>query len=312
MPVSAAEREQLRTFLRRSPPHIPARWLYDTKGSDLFEAITALDEYYPTPAEESILTQNAQTIAEIAPAHTVVEIGAGSSKKVPLVLRALREKNAGELFVPIDISQDYLDSAKASLSELFPGLKVAAVRADFSDNLRLDYGVGPRLALFLGGTLGNFERDEIDGFLSGIFDQLDVGDSLLLGVDLVKDTGRLIRAYHDSQGVTEAFIRNILDVAKREWGATLEQEWFDYRVDWNDTDSRIEMSLVAKEDLNIRMDDLGMNLALPAGDRILVETSHKFRVDEVSSLVERAGFTVAKLMSDADEEFLLALATKSE
>jgi L-histidine N-alpha-methyltransferase len=189
---------------------------------------------------------------------------------------------------------------------------VAPVRADFSDNLTLDYGEGPRLALFLGGTLGNFERDEVDGFLSGIFDQLEVGDSLLLGVDLVKDAKRLIRAYHDSQGVTEAFIRNILDVAKREWGATIEQEWFDYRVDWNDTDSRIEMSLVAKEDLDIRMDDLGMNLALPAGDRILVETSHKFRVDEVSSLVERAGFTVAKLMSDADEEFLLALATKSE
>ena len=271
-----------------------------------------LEEYYPTRAEESILAHNAETIAEIAPAHTVVEIGAGSSKKVPLVLRALREINAGKLFVPIDISQVYLDSAKASLSELFPGLKVAPVRADFSDNLTLDYGEGPRLALFLGGTLGNFERDEVDGFLSGIFDQLEVGDSLLLGVDLVKDAKRLIRAYHDSQGVTEAFIRNILDVAKREWGATIEQEWFDYRVDWNDTGSRIEMSLVAKEDLDIKIDDLGMNLALPAGDRILVETSHKFRVDEVSSLVERAGFTVAKLMSDADEEFLLALATKSE
>jgi len=271
-----------------------------------------LEEYYPTRAEESILAHNAETIAEIAPAHTVVEIGAGSSKKVPLVLRALREINAGKLFVPIDISQVYLDSAKASLSELFPGLKVAPVRADFSDNLTLDYGEGPRLALFLGGTLGNFERDEVDGFLSGIFDQLEVGDSLLLGVDLVKDAKRLIRAYHDSQGVTEAFIRNILDVAKREWGATIEQEWFDYQVDWNDTDSRIEMSLVAKEDLDIKIDDLGMNLALPAGDRILVETSHKFRVDEVSSLVERAGFTVAKLMSDADEEFLLALATKSE
>jgi len=310
--VNALERAQLRTFLRRFPPHIPARWLYDTKGADLFEDITMLEEYYPTRAEESILAHNAETIAEIAPAHTVVEIGAGSSKKVPLVLRALREINAGKLFVPIDISQVYLDSAKASLSELFPGLKVAPVRADFSDNLTLDYGEGPRLALFLGGTLGNFERDEVDGFLSGIFDQLEVGDSLLLGVDLVKDTKRLIRAYHDSQGITEAFIRNILDVAKREWGATIEQEWFDYRVDWNDTDSRIEMSLVAKEDLDIKIDDLGMNLALPAGDRILVETSHKFRVDEVSSLVERAGFTVAKLMSDADEEFLLALATKSE
>jgi L-histidine N-alpha-methyltransferase len=310
--VNALERAQLRTFLRRFPPQIPARWLYDTKGADLFEDITMLEEYYPTRAEESILAHNAETIAEIAPAHTVVEIGAGSSKKVPLVLRALREINAGKLFVPIDISQVYLDSAKASLSELFPGLKVAPVRADFSDNLTLDYGEGPRLALFLGGTLGNFERDEVDGFLSGIFDQLEVGDSLLLGVDLVKDTKRLIRAYHDSQGITEAFIRNILDVAKREWGATIEQEWFDYRVDWNDTDSRIEMSLVAKEDLDIRIDDLGLDLALPAGDRILVETSHKFRVDEVSSLVERAGFTVAKLMSDADEEFLLALATKSE
>ena len=311
MPVSAVEREQLRTFLSRSPPHIPARWLYDTKGSDLFEAITALDEYYPTRVEESILTQNAQTIAEIAPAHTVVEIGAGSSKKVPLVLRALQEQNAGELFVPIDISQDYLDSAKASLSELFPGLKVAPVRADFSDNLTLDYGVGPRLALFLGGTLGNFERDEVDDFLSGIFDQLEVGDSLLLGVDLVKDTKRLIRAYHDSRGVTEAFIRNILDVATREWGTTLEQEWFDYRVDWNDTDSRIEMSLVAREHLDIRMDALDVDLALSPGERILVETSHKFRVDEVSFLVERAGFTVAKLMSDADEDFVVALATKS-
>lgn len=305
------EREQLRAFLSRSPPQIPARWLYDAKGSDLFEDITTLDEYYPTRTEESILADNAESIADIAPAHTVVEIGAGSSKKVPLVLRALREKNTGELFVPIDISQDYLDSAGATLRELFPGLNVAPVRADFSDNLRLDYGAGPRLALFLGGTLGNFDRDEVDVFLSGIFDQLAMGDSLLLGVDLVKDTKRLIRAYHDSQGVTEAFIRNILDVATREWGTTLEQEWFDYLVDWNDTDSRIEMSLVAKEHLNIRMEDLDVDLALSPGDRILVETSHKFKVEEVSFLMERAGFTVAKLMSDADEDFMVALATKS-
>jgi L-histidine N-alpha-methyltransferase len=305
------EREQLRAFLSRSPPQIPARWLYDAKGSDLFEDITTLDEYYPTRTEESILADNAESIADIAPAHTVVEIGAGSSKKVPLVLRALREKNTGELFVPIDISQDYLDSAGATLRELFPGLNVAPVRADFSDNLRLDYGAGPRLALFLGGTLGNFDRDEVDVFLSGIFDQLAMGDSLLLGVDLVKDTKRLIRAYHDSQGVTEAFIRNILDVATREWGTTLEQEWFDYLVDWNDTDSRIEMSLVAKEHLNIRMEDLDVDLVLSPGDRILVETSHKFKVEEVSFLMERAGFTVAKLMSDADEDFMVALATKS-
>jgi L-histidine N-alpha-methyltransferase len=311
LPVSAAEREQLRAFLSRSPPQIPARWLYDAKGSDLFEDITTLDEYYPTRTEESILADNAESIADIAPAHTVVEIGAGSSKKVPLVLRALREKNTGELFVPIDISQDYLDSAGATLRELFPGLNVTPVRADFSDNLRLDYGAGPRLALFLGGTLGNFDRDEVDVFLSGIFDQLAMGDSLLLGVDLVKDTKRLIRAYHDSHGVTEAFIRNILDVATREWGTTLEQEWFDYLVDWNDTDSRIEMSLVAKEHLNIRMEDLDVDLALSPGDRILVETSHKFKVEEVSFLMERAGFTVAKLMSDADEDFMVALAAKS-
>lgn len=310
MPVSPEDVEELRDFLDRTPRQIPAKWLYDSRGAELFEKITALPEYYPSRTEEAILDRHASAIAEKAPAQTVIEIGAGSSQKVEVVLQALLEGESVTEFVPIDISRDYLALASERLASRFPTVRISPVQADFSGDVDLRLGRRPRLVLFLGGTLGNLSPREAKAFLRGLFSGLDSGDSLLLGVDLIKDVERLIAAYHDSQGVTEAFIRNIIDVARDQWGATIEHEWWNYEVQWNDAEFRIEMSLVASVDVDVDVPALGSRLIVPRGDRLLVESSRKFSVAGITRTVRNVGFDVREIFSDDGSDFAVLLATK--
>ena len=207
---------------------LPPKYFYDGRGSELFEDITRLPEYYQTRAEAGILTARAAQIADLTKARSLVELGSGSSEKTHLLLRALRDVGSLESYVPVDVSADAIEWAMPGLVEAYPGLEVHGVVADFERHLHLLPTDGPRLVAFLGGTIGNFEPEQRAAFLAAVGETLRPGDALLLGTDLVKDPARLVRAYDDAAGVTADFNRNVLRVINRELGGTFDVDAFEH------------------------------------------------------------------------------------
>src|SRR5690606_27006835 len=198
---------------------LPPKYFYDARGSDLFDQITRLPEYYPTRLERAILTDRAEQIAAVTGAATLVELGSGSSEKTRLLLDALRRHGTLDTFVPLDVSAAALTRAVASLAEAYPGLAIRGVVGDFERHLKLLPRAGRRLVAFLGGTIGNLHPAERARFLSELRSTLDAGESLLLGAGLVTDPAVLVAAYSDAAGVTAEFNRNVLRVLNRELGA---------------------------------------------------------------------------------------------
>ena len=195
---------------------MPPKWFYDSSGSDLFDQITRLPEYYPTRAEAAILVERAAVIAAASGADTLVELGSGTSAKTRMLLDAMRDRGTLRRFVPFDVDKTVLESAGAASPTEYPGLRIDAVCGDFERHLSEIPGGGRRLVAFLGSTIGNLTPGPRAAFLNALSEALEPGDTLLLGTDLVKDTGRLVRAYDDSAGVTAAFNRNVLAVVNRE------------------------------------------------------------------------------------------------
>ncbi|WP_316746199.1 L-histidine N(alpha)-methyltransferase, partial [Streptomyces sp. MK7] len=210
--MAAALRADVLHGLTAEPKTLPPKWFYDAHGSDLFEQITKLPEYYPTRAEREILADRAPEIAAALPARTLVELGSGSSEKTRHLLDALTGLHS---YVPVDVSESALEHAGRALAAERPGLNVHALIADFTAGLALPDTPGPRLLAFLGGTIGNLLPDERARFLTGVRALLSPGDALLLGTDLVKDQAVLVRAYDDTAGVTAAFNKNVLTVVNR-------------------------------------------------------------------------------------------------
>ena len=246
--------------LARRPRAIPARWFYDHRGSELFEAITELPEYYPTRTETALLRSVAEEIAErVGPGRAVVEFGSGSSTKTPIVLQALDPS----AYVPIDISGDFLRESSRALSERFPGLPVFPVEADFLKPIALPQQVraAPKLGFFPGSTIGNMIPLSSTDLLRAMRASLGQGAMLLIGMDRIKDEGVLERAYDDAAGVTAQFNLNLLERINRELDGTIPIEAFRHRAIWNDDRARIEMHLEAVRDVRFTVEDRPFEMA---------------------------------------------------
>lgn len=302
--ASAAE---LRQALLRRPRTVPPRWLYDDRGSDLFDQITRLPEYYQTEAERQILADHSTMIAEMTQATTVIELGSGTSDKTRTLLDAFVAHGVIERFAPLDVSEATLLDAAEMLGERYPELVVSPVTGDFNRHLgRLPTG-GTRLVAFLGGTIGNFYRPERTAFLASLADVLADGDWLLLGVDLVKPIDRLLAAYHDSAGVTEAFIRNSLVVINAELNGNIDVDNFDYVPFWDGREDRIDMRLRARRAERSRIESLDLDLELEAGEELRIEISTKFTQDRLCAELAAAGFVEGAFFTDEADDFGVAL-----
>ncbi len=307
LPGSIDAHSELRRSLQRHPRTIPPRWLYDDRGSGLFDAITRLPEYYQTEAERRILATHSTMIAELTGATTVIELGAGTSDKTPTLLDAFVAHGDIERFVPLDVSEATLLNAAQRLRDRYPDLDVAPVVGDFTRHLhRLPVG-GTRLVALLGGTIGNFYREERIAFLGALADLLTIGDWLLLGVDLIKPLDRLLDAYDDSQGLTDAFIRNALVMINRELGGNIDVGNFDYVPLWDAREERVDMRLRACEPEHARIESLDLDLDLEAGEELRIEISAKFSRGKLLAELAEVGFAEGAFFTDDDDEFGLAL-----
>ncbi len=293
------------------PKSLPPVYFYDERGSQLFDAITRLPEYYPTRCERAILDAHAKDIVTTTGAEILVELGAGTCEKSRVLLDAMLANGSLHRFVPLDVSDSTLWEAARALSREYPGLAVQAVVGDFHRHLdRLPEG-GRRLVAFLGGTVGNLDPDERQVFYRALRSVMTGGDRLLLGTDLVKDRSRLVRAYDDADGVTAEFNRNVLHVLNRELSADFDPDRFEHVARWNERHSRIEMWLRSTTDQHIRIDDLDLDVSFHAGEEMLTEISTKFSVEALADELASAGFTIESAWLSPGEEFLLSAARLS-
>ncbi|MEU2109387.1 L-histidine N(alpha)-methyltransferase [Streptomyces sp. NPDC019507] len=304
--TSAALRDDVRHGLTRTPKELPPKWFYDARGSELFEEITRLPEYYPTRAEREIISGRARDIAAATGARTLVELGSGSSEKTRFLLDALPELHS---YVPVDVSESALTGAAESLLADRPGLHVHALIADFTRVLALPDTPGPRLVAFLGGTIGNLLPGERAEFLRSVRALLAPGDALLLGTDLVKDERVLVAAYDDAAGVTAEFDRNVLAVVNRELGADFPLDGFEHVAVWNAQEEWIEMRLRAREATKVRIRELDLVVPFEAGEEIRTEVSAKFRQEGVRSELAAAGMKLTEWWTDSGGRFALSLST---
>lgn len=300
----AFRHDVLRGFAAR-PRAIPARWFYDRRGSELFEAITHLPEYYPTRTETAILRACCPEIAMIAGAgRAVVEFGSGSSTKTPILLRAVDPS----AYVPIDISGEFLRESSAALSSAFPGLMVLPLEADFLRPIGLPPQVAdrPKLGFFPGSTIGNMIPHAAVDLLRTMKTSLGEGAMLVIGLDRIKHPAVLEAAYDDAQGVTAAFNLNLLERINRELDGTIPTRDFRHRAIWNDDRARIEMHLEATCDVAFTIE--GRPFAMAAGETLHTENSHKYGPRDARILLRAGGWTPIGEWSDDEGLFAVILA----
>ncbi|HXQ44622.1 MAG TPA: L-histidine N(alpha)-methyltransferase [Acidimicrobiales bacterium] len=307
--LRAALENDVRTGLTAVAKWLPPVWFYDDRGSQLFDEITRLDEYYPTRAERGLLEAHAPEIAARSGADTLVELGAGTCDKSRVLLDALLGAGTLRRYVPLDVSDGTLWAAALALVDEYPGLAVHAVVGDFDHHVVRIPVEGRRMVAFLGSTIGNFDPGHRRRFLFDLDCTMAHGDSFLLGTDLIKDEKKLVAAYDDAAGVTAEFNRNVLYVLNRELHAGFEPERFRHVALWNEEDNRIEMRLRSLDDQVVPIADLGLEVAFAAGEDLLTEISTKFTRSGVESELFEAGFVVDAMWEAPDGEFLLTLAT---
>jgi len=311
-PGGASERRMqlvndVRRGLRSRPRTLPSKYFYDARGSELFDRITHLEEYYPTRTERSILVEHASAIAATTRAETLIELGSGTSGKTTLLLDALRRHGTLRRFVPLDVDPAVLTGAAGQLRDRYPGLVIEPVAADFEHPLPAIAHRGPQLLVFLGSTVGNLAPAERRRFLSGIGEHLKPGDHFLLGTDLVKSPVRLLRAYDDEAGVTAEFNRNVLRVINAELGGDFDVDSFQHVVRWNAVEEWIEMWLRATRAMTVDLAGAGMTLHLGTGEEIRTEISAKFRRPGLSGELRAAGLNLLDWLTDPGEDFALSL-----
>ncbi|HEX3268272.1 MAG TPA: L-histidine N(alpha)-methyltransferase [Gaiellaceae bacterium] len=301
--------EATRRSLEAVPKELPAVWLYDERGSQLYEEITHLPEYYLPRREAEILGARSAFIAERTKARTLIELGSGSARNTRFLLNALH--GPLERFVPFDVSERMLRASAQEIGSAYPTISVDPIAGDFERDLgELPTG-GPRVVAFLGSTIGNLYPEQRARFLSSLRSELGEDDLLLLGVDLVKGADRLQAAYDDESGVTEAFVRNALDAANRELNATFEQGLFAYEPRWDAAHEWMDIGLRASLAHAVSVRRLGLELAFDEGERLRVEVSSKFRRARFETELERAGFHVESWWTDDAGDFAVALARPS-
>ena len=303
--VDPAFRADVLNGLAEPIPAIPARWLYDRRGSELFDEITRLPAYYPTRTETALLDARMPDIARLIPVGTaVVEFGAGSATKTPILLRAVRPR----AYVPIDISGDYLRDSAEVVDRDFPDVAVYPVEGDFTRAVQLPGAIDglDRLGFFPGSTIGNFVPHSATDLLRHFRSILGTGSKLLIGMDRVKGVDRLIAAYDDPQGVTAEFNLNLLRRINRELDADIPVDAFRHQARWNDMLGRVEMHLVATRDVRFSID--GRDFAFRNGQSIHTENSHKYGPRGARLLLLAGGWTPLAEWTDGDEDFALVLA----
>ena len=306
--LAAALRSDVLTGLTSSPKHLQPRWFYDEAGCSLFDQITSLEEYYLTRREREILLTHADDIAVATGADTLVELGSGTSEKTRILLEAFSEAGALERFVPFDIAETTLRAAAAAVAAEYPGTSVHAVVGDFEHHLSLLPHGGQRVVAFLGSTIGNLVPAKRATLLSEIAGNLDDGESLLLGCDLVKDAARLEAAYNDVLGVTAAFNLNVLSVLNRELGAGFDPERFAHVAAYDPENEWIEMRLRSLERQTVPIVDLGLEVEFADGEEMRTEVSTKFRREGIERELEAAGLELRHFWSDEGGDFGLFLA----
>lgn len=284
------------------------RWLYDARGSELFDRITTLPEYYPTAAEREILGARAKEIAATSAAHTLVELGSGSSEKTRVLLDALAAHGSLRSFVPMDVSESALARAARAITAEYPSLDVRGVVGDFTEHLDLLPGDPPRLVAFLGGTLGNLFPEQRHTFLSAVRRVLDAGEWLLLGIDLVKDPDVLVRAYDDDSAVTAEFNRNVLWVLNDRLGADFDPDGFEHVAHWDAESEWMEMRLRAGRAMSVRIPGADMTVEFAEGEHLRTEISAKFRSEGVRTELADAGFAPRRWWTDERSRFAVSLA----
>ena len=299
--------DDVRQGLTKTPKELSPKYFYDAQGAELFEQICELPEYYPTRTERALLEQIADEVIASCRATTLVEFGSGSSRKTRILLDAMAHAGLLGLYVPIDISEDILRQAAHTLSDDYPGLRVHGVIGDFEHPVATLPEGGPRLIIFLGGTIGNLTPDEATAFLRNVGRLLTPEDRFLLGTDLVKDVSLLERAYNDAAGVTAAFNRNILSVINRHLDANFVPDRFEHLAFYNREASRIEMHLVARESHQVWIDALDLAVDFAESEWIRTEISCKYTREMVETMLAQAGLHLVRWDTDQDHLFALSL-----
>ncbi len=307
-PDSEAVLEAVQAGLSGFPKQLPPKLFYDKRGSELFDQICALEEYYPTRTESAILEDNIEEITKRCGSSVLlIEYGSGSSNKTQFLLHSLPKVEA---YIPIDISKGHLLEAQARLEHLFPNLNVLPVCADYAQHINLGLTQRPvthTVAFFPGSTIGNFEPEHALAFLERIHETIGIGGSLLIGVDLVKDVRILERAYNDSKGVTVAFNLNMIHHINARLGTNINANGFTHRAVYNSIENRIEMYLDAIVDHQFSIGDT--TYCISRGESILTEYSHKYTLSAFKQLAERAGFLVDQVWTDRENLFSLQFLT---
>jgi dimethylhistidine N-methyltransferase len=289
--------------LSRSPKGLSPKWFYDALGSEMFEKITQLAEYYPTRIETAILETYLPQLSEHVPQGAVlVELGSGASAKTRLLLNELKQLSA---YVPIDISEDFLHATAAVIAADYPRLDILPVVADFMQRITLpDLGARPVVGFFPGSTIGNLSPDAAQALLARLGDWPE-HCALILGVDLVKAPEMLVQAYDDASGITAKFNLNLLTRLNREAGAEFDLATFRHKAIWNAAQSRIEMHLESLQDQQVRIGDHAVNFL--AGETIHTENSYKYSVEGLSELASAAGWRLAECLTDRDALFAITI-----
>lgn len=304
-----ALRHDVHAGLTATPKSLPPKYFYDARGSDLFNEITRLPEYYPTRAETEILERHASDIAKLTRCESLVELGSGTSAKTRLLLSALINEGSLREFVPFDVDPAVLSQASSALGLEYPALAVSPVVGDFEVHLdALPRDAGRRVIAFLGSTIGNLEPPERAVFLRSVAAVLRPGDAFLLGTDLVKNAERLLRAYDDAAGVTAEFNRNVLVVINRELGADFDVDSFEHIARWDTEQEWIEMRLRSSRAQRVTITDLGLTVEFAEGEQMRTEISAKFRSDGVARELAAAGMVSERFWTDAAGDFALTLA----
>jgi L-histidine Nalpha-methyltransferase len=293
--------------LQAEPKELSAVWLYDERGSRLYEEITRLPDYYLPRREGEILRARAAAIASHTQASMLVELGAGNAKNTRLLLDALENAGTLQLFVPLDVSEQTLRASAEAIAAAYPGISVEPIVGDFERDLELLPEGGRRLIAFLGSTIGNLYPEQRASLLTVVADTLVPGDAVLIGVDLVKDVARLEAAYNDPQGVTEAFVRNALTAVNRELDATFDQRRFLYQARWDPEHEWMDIGFRAQEAHAVSIRRLGIELTFERDEPLRVEISSKFRRERFELEAARARLRVESWWTDRADDFAVAL-----
>lgn len=304
-------RNEIIAGLKSEQKYISSKFFYDEKGSKLFEDITQLPEYYPTRTEKKVLRQNAPELMSNLKNADIVELGSGDCSKISILINAIPQENLESVsYIPVDISQSAIYQSAQQLVEIFPGLSIKGLVADFINQLHLIPAENRRMFCFLGSTLGNFTENATTSFLKSLNSTMHPGDTFLLGVDLVKPIQVLNDAYNDSQQVTAEFNKNILNVINNIIDADFRPDDFNHKAFFNEEMSRIEMHLIAKKEVEISSPYFDASLKIKKGENIHTENSYKFSMDRIKQIEKMTDLTIKKIYIDENQWFALVLFQK--